>query len=147
MLSLISNSFDPKPRQQRLACCQRFGIAVGMTTRCLVCLILLASLTGCQKFNVNTIKDRLTPSNNRDWQPELATVPSAIIDGPQYTLRNIRNSNYLTDQDYVVDYYDRQISIDQIQSVDFIVVPFNSCLLYTSPSPRDLSTSRMPSSA
>ena len=24
---------------------------------------------------------------------------------------------------------------------------FNSCLLYTSPSPRDLSTSRMPSSA
>ena len=26
-------------------------------------------------------------------------------------------------------------------------VPFNSCLLYTSPSPRDLSTSRMPSSA
>ena len=26
-------------------------------------------------------------------------------------------------------------------------VPFSSCLLYTSPSPRDLSTSRMPSSA
>ena len=25
--------------------------------------------------------------------------------------------------------------------------PYNSCLLYTSPSPRDLSTSRMPSSA
>ena len=25
--------------------------------------------------------------------------------------------------------------------------PFNICLLYTSPSPRDLSTSRMPSSA
>ena len=27
------------------------------------------------------------------------------------------------------------------------VVPFLTCLLYTSPSPRDLSTSRMPSSA
>ena len=26
-------------------------------------------------------------------------------------------------------------------------VPFQACLLYTSPSPRDLSTSRMPSSA
>ena len=29
----------------------------------------------------------------------------------------------------------------------FLGVPFNICLLYTSPSPRDLSTSRMPSSA
>ena len=29
----------------------------------------------------------------------------------------------------------------------FFVVNFNDCLLYTSPSPRDLSTSRMPSSA
>ena len=28
-----------------------------------------------------------------------------------------------------------------------IEVPFRGCLLYTSPSPRDLSTSRMPSSA
>ena len=27
------------------------------------------------------------------------------------------------------------------------IIPDNSCLLYTSPSPRDLSTSRMPSSA
>ena len=30
-----------------------------------------------------------------------------------------------------------------LQSLD----PYSSCLLYTSPSPRDLSTSRMPSSA
>ena len=28
-----------------------------------------------------------------------------------------------------------------------VVLPFSDCLLYTSPSPRDLSTSRMPSSA
>ena len=37
----------------------------------------------------------------------------------------------------------------QIQSLeqDLKVQLFESCLLYTSPSPRDLSTSRMPSSA
>ena len=29
----------------------------------------------------------------------------------------------------------------------FVTMQFKSCLLYTSPSPRDLSTSRMPSSA
>ena len=33
-------------------------------------------------------------------------------------------------------------------TVEITLVPFgNACLLYTSPSPRDLSTSRMPSSA
>ena len=31
--------------------------------------------------------------------------------------------------------------------VDILTVNGNTCLLYTSPSPRDLSTSRMPSSA
>eukprot|EP00831_Metopus_contortus_P062948 TRINITY_DN55221_c0_g1_i1.p1 TRINITY_DN55221_c0_g1~~TRINITY_DN55221_c0_g1_i1.p1 ORF type:complete len:160 (-),score=32.29 TRINITY_DN55221_c0_g1_i1:108-557(-) len=45
---------------------------------------------------------------------------------------------------------DRKIS-DQIKSITIKATlkkaTFNSCLLYTSPSPRDLSTSRMPSSA
>ena len=31
--------------------------------------------------------------------------------------------------------------------IEEIMVPTEDCLLYTSPSPRDLSTSRMPSSA
>ena len=30
---------------------------------------------------------------------------------------------------------------------EFNIQPYGTCLLYTSPSPRDLSTSRMPSSA
>ena len=38
-------------------------------------------------------------------------------------------------------------TIDQVDAADILVVPGGVCLLYTSPSPRDLSTSRMPSSA
>ena len=37
--------------------------------------------------------------------------------------------------------------IKNIVPSDSFIKEFNSCLLYTSPSPRDLSTSRMPSSA
>ena len=33
------------------------------------------------------------------------------------------------------------------KSLMVVDMPYNTCLLYTSPSPRDLSTSRMPSSA
>ena len=39
-------------------------------------------------------------------------------------------------------------AIDQLGDVVFLELPeIGDCLLYTSPSPRDLSTSRMPSSA
>ena len=40
-------------------------------------------------------------------------------------------------------------SVDYFRKLKFIstVASYSSCLLYTSPSPRDLSTSRMPSSA
>ena len=43
-----------------------------------------------------------------------------------------------------------EITEGVIEPVPIAVAPFiaeNACLLYTSPSPRDLSTSRMPSSA
>ena len=39
------------------------------------------------------------------------------------------------------------LSNDDLNRLDFYEGSFNYCLLYTSPSPRDLSTSRMPSSA
>ena len=86
----------------------------------------LFSLTGCQPLHVNGPREQLAPSNDRDWKPEVATIPFAQVDGNQYTLRNIRNCNYVTAEDYVVDYYDRQILLEQIQSVDFIVVPFKN---------------------
>ena len=38
-------------------------------------------------------------------------------------------------------------NVEQAKLIDYINENNISCLLYTSPSPRDLSTSRMPSSA
>ena len=39
------------------------------------------------------------------------------------------------------------LNVDQCQFIDNKTTNLDGCLLYTSPSPRDLSTSRMPSSA
>ena len=47
-----------------------------------------------------------------------------------------------------LDNFERDHGIDLLGDVDLeVTVQLGRCLLYTSPSPRDLSTSRMPSSA
>ncbi|NIO42155.1 MAG: DUF4105 domain-containing protein, partial [Burkholderiales bacterium] len=81
-------------------------------------------LAGCEPWQINTVGDRLMPSNFRDWSPEYARLPRAEMEGTQLTIRNIRDNQYLSEKDFVPRYYDRTIDVDDIQSVDFIVVPF-----------------------
>ena len=66
-----------------------------------------------------------------------------------------------TASEYIVHHLQHLQNVNQTKIVDFTVINYDSiivglvlgaltlliCLLYTSPSPRDLSTSRMPSSA
>ena len=89
-------------------------------------IVVAAMLTGCSRLNVNSVSERLQPSNDRDWIAELHTPALAEVDGDQITLKNIRSNRYLTNDDYVVNHYDRTININQIQSVDYVVVPFNN---------------------
>lgn len=70
------------------------------------------------------IAKRLTPSNDRNWRPEQSRLAWAEIQGERYTIRNIRNNQYLSEDEFVPSYYDRQIRLSQVQSVDYIVVPF-----------------------
>jgi hypothetical protein len=64
------------------------------------------------------------PSNDRDWVPGLDVLATADFDGSQVTVHNIRNCTYLTENDYVLDHYDKTFDLTKITSVDFIVVPF-----------------------
>jgi len=47
----------------------------------------------------------LSPSNDRDWQPDVATLPSATIRGRTVTVHNIRNCDYRSGSDYVVNHF------------------------------------------
>src|SRR5687767_8240183 len=64
------------------------------------------------------------PSNNRDWNPDVAVLPYAEIGKDSVTVHNIRNCTYQADNEYVVKHYDRTFDLDKIRSVDFIVAPF-----------------------
>jgi len=60
-------------------------------------------------------------SNDRDWVTEVAVVPRAEFDGNRVTVRNIRNFDYRSADDFTVQYYDRTFDLDQLQTVWFIV--------------------------
>jgi hypothetical protein len=40
------------------------------------------------------------PSNDRDWQTEVAVLPHATINGDLVTVHNIRNFDYRTETDF-----------------------------------------------
>jgi hypothetical protein len=68
----------------------------------------------------------IPPSNNRDWQPDLATLAWADIVGDKVTIHNIRNCDYRTETDFTVRYYDKTFDLSKLKAVDFYLVYWGS---------------------
>jgi len=64
----------------------------------------------------------IEPSNDRQWAPEVAVLPSASVDGDAVTVHNIRNFDYRSEADFTPAYYDRTFRLDELESVDLIAV-------------------------
>jgi hypothetical protein len=64
----------------------------------------------------------LTPSNERDWQPEVARLAYATINGDLVTLYDIRNFDYRTETDFTPAYYDRTYDLNKLDSGDLVAV-------------------------
>lgn len=61
-----------------------------------------------------------TPSNDRDWQPEVAVLPYATFDGDLITVHNIRNFDYRSETDFTPAYYDRTFDLRKLDRVDLL---------------------------
>ncbi len=68
----------------------------------------------------------IPPSNDRDWQPDVAVLPFAEVDGDNVTIHNIRNCEYRSETDYTPKYYDKKFDLNKLQSVDFFLVYWGS---------------------
>ena len=64
----------------------------------------------------------IDPRNDRDWQRDVAVLPSAEIEGDLITLRNIRNFEYHSETDYTPRWYDKTVDLRQLDSLDLIAV-------------------------
>jgi hypothetical protein len=110
------------------------------TLRLLVALSGLCALAGC-KANLAAVNDpgSLTqaifqagptpatdgPTNDRDWIAEHKLLAHAEFDGERLHVKNVRNCEFFSYRDCLVEHYDRTYDLSQIQTVDFLMVPFN----------------------
>jgi hypothetical protein len=62
------------------------------------------------------------PSNSREWQPEVAVLPYATIDGDKVTVHNIRNFDYRTETGFTPAYYTRTFDLRRLDRVDLVAV-------------------------
>ncbi len=65
------------------------------------------------------------PSNERDWQPNDAVMPSVTFRGRLVDVRNVRVTTYRTTEDYTPAYEDRTYDVDRLVRVWFVVEPFS----------------------
>lgn len=96
------------------------------TRQIITLLLLFCGLGGCRSFTQNDLPDRTRPSNNREWAPQFSQLPVAEFSGNRVVVRNVRNNNYITENDFILGYEDREFDLSKIQGVDFLVCPFQN---------------------
>jgi hypothetical protein len=67
-----------------------------------------------------------TPSNDRDWAVDQQTLPYAVFEGDNVTVKDVRNFSYSSRDEYTPNYYDKTFDLNTIKSVDYIVEPLAS---------------------
>jgi hypothetical protein len=68
----------------------------------------------------------IPPSNDRDWQPDVAVLPWAETRGNLVSIHNIRNCDYRSETDYTCRYYDKTFDLAKLQGVDLFLVHWGS---------------------
>ena len=64
----------------------------------------------------------IEPSNEREWQTDVAVLPYATVEGSVVTMHNIRNFAYRSETDYSPAYYDKRFDLGKLQGIDLVAV-------------------------
>jgi Domain of unknown function (DUF4105) len=68
----------------------------------------------------------LKPSNDRPWQPDVANMPWAEIQGDHVTLHNFRFCHYRAEFDYTCDWITKSLDLSQLRGVDLAITYWGS---------------------
>ena len=68
----------------------------------------------------------LKPSNDRQWQPDVAQTSWAETNGDEITIRNVRNCDYRTEHDFDVHWETRTVHLSQLEGMDLAIMYWGS---------------------
>jgi Domain of unknown function (DUF4105) len=63
----------------------------------------------------------IAPSHDRNWRPEVAVMPRAVIDGDRVRIMGVRNFDYRSRDDFTVRYDEREVQLSHLAALDFYV--------------------------
>lgn len=63
----------------------------------------------------------LEPTNEADWQPDVAQVAWADVNGDEVTFHNVRNCDYRSNTDYTPRWETRTVRLSQLTGVDMAI--------------------------
>jgi hypothetical protein len=63
----------------------------------------------------------LPPSNDRDWLPDVARLPTATIEGDRVTIRNVRDFEYRSETDYTERWEERTYDLSKLEGADMFL--------------------------
>jgi hypothetical protein len=63
----------------------------------------------------------LEPSNDRDWQPDVAKLAWGEVRGDRLTVHNVRNFDYRSETDFTPRYEDRVYDLSKLRGVDIFL--------------------------
>jgi Domain of unknown function (DUF4105) len=68
----------------------------------------------------------LKPSNDRDWQPDVAQTAWAEINGDLVTIHNVRNCDYRTEHDFTTRWETRTVNLSKMSGMDLAIMYWGS---------------------
>jgi hypothetical protein len=68
----------------------------------------------------------LKPSNDRDWQPDVAKTAWSETQGNQITIHNVRSCDYRAEFDYTCQWQIRTVDLSQIRGLDVFITYWGS---------------------
>ena len=84
-------------------------------------LVIIIAICGLIFFLVTN------PSLSRNWSPDQAVMPSIhFLDNNKVRINNIRDINYRTTRDFDLEFYDRTINLDDLESAWLVISPFGA---------------------
>lgn len=112
------------------------------TMKLAIRLISIASLgfstLGCtsplffvEKAAIRSIisKRKEPETHSKIFRSDLAVMPFAEMEDQRITIRYVRDCRYRSEDDYDVRYYDLSFRLEDVKTVDFVIVPFKETQL------------------